>query len=291
MCALGSLVIDIATARAHSRQPPARLQRTAPLRITPAPSATGAVAMVDWEVLLDAVKVRLRQVQAKADVLDCVGALEQLHRTLAHQVERSRSLQQSLLDVQAALVTAHADFAGTRASERVARHLAMHGDLTALPNGGVFREHLDRPLQEGTTRNQALAVLCIDLAGFKAINDCHGHATGDELLRIIATRLSSAVRVDDTVGRLGGDEFACLAWVLPPDRLPLTRLARGLFDAVSAPFQIGALSLRVQPSIGIAVAPGDGATAAQVLRHADAAMYRAKRQECGHAFFHSGTDA
>lgn len=105
------------------------------------------------------------------------------------------------------------------------------------------------------------------------------------MLRIVAARLTRALRADDVVSRQGGDEFACLLSVVPPCTGRLERLAHELFDAVAEPFQLGELQLTVQPSIGIAVWPCDGTTAEVLLRNADIAMYRAKRRHCRQAFF------
>jgi diguanylate cyclase len=201
----------------------------------------------------------------------------------------------ALAETQAALTQACADLVRTRAGERVARHRALHDELTALPNGAHFRECVSAALAADANREarapQRLAVFYIDLDGFKAINDAHGRAAGDELLCAVAARLAGALRAEDVVGRLGGDEFACLVRAPSPGRLPLTRLAANMFDAIWAPFQIGALGLSVRPSIGIALGPGDGHSAELLLRHADAAMYRAKRQQSGHAFFNRRLDA
>ena len=127
-------------------------------------------------------------------------------------------------------------------------------------------------------------MLYLDLDGFKPINDIYGHATGDELLKIVAARLNQAVRSEDMVSRLGGDEFACLLSDLP-SREQLSHMACKLFDAVSAPVKIGQLTLTVRPSIGMAMCHDDGATAEELIKNADVAMYRAKRQQSGYAFF------
>ena len=261
---------------------------------------TTDVAIGDWDMLLSAVKFKLRQdaepnaeAEARpqealdllrADVLRCVAALDQLQTTMSHHLDRGHDLEGAFAAAQAALAQARIELARSHADERAARHLAAHDGLTALPNGAGFRERL-AAVTQAATRGRAFAVLYIDLDGFKAINDTHGHATGDHLLRIIAARLAGEMRAEDMVSRLGGDEFACLLWLAPPGREALTRLAKSMFEAVSAPLQVGALSLTVRPSIGIAVWPGDGLTAELLLEHADAAMYRAKRQRSGYAYF------
>ena len=127
-------------------------------------------------------------------------------------------------------------------------------------------------------------MLYIDLDGLKPINDRHGHDTGDEMLKIVAARLRAALREHDVVSRLGGDEFACLLTDLL-NREQLAHLACKLFDTVSAPMQIGECGLVVRASIGIVTCPADGSTGAALLRHADTAMYCAKREQTGYAFF------
>lgn len=263
-------------------------------------SLAAHVAIDDWQDLLDAVKARLRKTVAghaplpsiggpadfghiQAGVLDCAAALDQLQATLTHELGRCRQREQEMRSVQAALAQAQAELAGTRAEASRVRHLALHDSLTGLPNRSYFRERLQWALsQDGPTPPWAL--LYLDLDGFKAINDTHGHATGDALLRIVAARLARVVRAEDMMSRLGGDEFGCLpsGW---PEREQLIHLARKLFNAVSAPLTCGPLQLCVHPSIGIAMYPGDGESADELLAHADAAMYHAKRRGSGHAFF------
>ena len=267
----------------------------------PLPSGLGGnVAIADWDELLNAVKARLRLSveeplgapeqgrepagQTRSSVLDCVAALDQLQTTLLHELGRRQQLELEVFDGQTALAQARAELVGTQAGERRARHSALHDSLTSLPNRSFFGERLASELAHPEPQRRMVAVLYLDLDGFKPINDAHGHQAGDELLRIVAARLSRAVRAEDMVSRLGGDEFACLLAELP-GREQLGHLACKLFDAVSAPIKIGALKLSVRPSIGIAVCPGDGATAEALLKSADAAMYRAKRDGSGYAFF------
>ncbi len=301
------------------------LQRCAPQLLRSLAPATGAAAAVpraaldsspdmpgtaaaptpelnsgDWNALFDAVLARLRDSAAAAAeaarsaeaapahgalvVGQCVQALQQLQQALAQERAAGRHKALALAEVQAVLVAARLELAGTREGERRAQHLAQHDSLTALPNRRCFGARLHAELQTGAEPRPALAVLFVDLDGFKAINDRHGHAAGDRMLCIVADRLRRALRVGDMVGRIGGDEFACLLQA-PQARPQLAQLACKLFDAVSAPLGLGALQLRVQPSIGIALCPEHGDSAAALLQHADAAMYAAKRRQSGHAFF------
>ena len=266
------------------------------------PAASSDVAIGDWEELLSAVKARLRLTvgellaelpahqlpdaahKVQASVLECVNALDQLQLTLSHEFSRRQQLEREVIETQAVLARARDQLSATQAEEQHARHLAAHDSLTALPNRSRFHERLEHALADPERRRQGLALLYLDLDGFKAVNDAHGHDAGDELLRIVAARLARSVRADDMVSRIGGDEFACL---LPdvPSREQLSHLACKMFDAVSAPMKIGQLKLTIHASIGIAVCPTDGASAEALLKSADHAMYRAKRRNTGYAFF------
>jgi diguanylate cyclase (GGDEF)-like protein len=170
-----------------------------------------------------------------------------------------------------------------------ARHQALHDSLTLLPNRHHFLLSLSHAIELATHQEDrsALAVFFVDLDGFKAINDEHGHAAGDELLGIVAARLARALRSNDVVGRMGGDEFACL---LRDIREPgqLSRLACKVYDTVSAPIKIGDLIISVRPSIGVTTFPEGGGSSDALLKAADEAMYRAKREQTGYAFFEGG---
>jgi diguanylate cyclase len=227
--------------------------------------------------------VSARTDQIRADAADFVAALDEGHAVLVRELQRTRRLEAEVVAARAALAEALVDLAGTRAGERHARYLALHDGLTALPNRRYFGEQLTAALAQRGQEGGPLAVLYLDLDGFKPINDAHGHDIGDKLLQIVAARLSRTVRAGDMVSRLGGDEFACLIAGVA-DRVQLAHLAEKLFEAVSAPLGIGALELVVRPSIGIAVYPSDGTTAERLIESADTAMYRAKRTGAGHAF-------
>lgn len=257
------------------------------------------VATGDWHDLLNAVKARLRQTvedpaalppqaqetfqQVQASVLDCATALDQVHAMLAHELSRCRELDQELRTTQAALAQARAELAGTQAQDMRVHHLSLHDSLTGLPNRGFFCARLQRELAQ-TGPHPPLALMYLDLNGFKTINDTHGQAIGDALLRIVAARLVRAVRAEDMMSRLGDDEFGCLPsdW---PEPEQLVQLAGKIFDAVAAPVKCGTLQIRVQPSIGIALYPSDGESPEDLLKHAEAAMLRAKRERSRHAFF------
>lgn len=202
----------------------------------------------------------------QSNMLECARVLDQIHQTLAHEQLHRELLERKVFDLQAELVQSHVQLLGTQAGERRARALALHDSLTTLPNRNFFLQRLGHALALVAPQRGALAVLYLDLDGFKPINDIHGHAAGDELLRIVAARLKRAVREEDMVSRIGGDEFACLV-AGSPSREQLSELARKLLDTVSADCKIGQTRLNVSLSIGIAICPDDGATAETMLTH------------------------
>ena len=160
-------------------------------------------------------------------------------------------------------------------SELRVQELARLDSLTGLPNRNMFLGELDRAIARARRMGSSFAVSFIDLDRFKVINDTLGHDAGDELLRIMAARLVATLRASDMVGRLGGDEFVVL---LEGDAsLGALRAATDkLLRAISEPMTVQGCSFVVTGSIGVSVYPGDGADAALLLRHADAAMYLAK---------------
>jgi len=170
-------------------------------------------------------------------------------------------------------------------------HMARHDALTNLPNRTLFRERLEAALTK-VGRDEGVAVLCIDLDRFKAVNDTLGHLVGDELLREVAARLTACLRESDTVARLGGDEFAVVQSDKDLRAADVAALAGRLVEAVSKPYDIQNNQIVIGTSIGISFAPDDGTVAEQLLRNADLAMYRAKADGRGtYRFFEPGMDA
>jgi diguanylate cyclase (GGDEF)-like protein len=214
-------------------------------------------------------------------------ALDQLQLTLSKEFAARAQLEQEIGEARAALERARAELAGTRAQALQARYLASHDALTRLPNRAFFMERLAQGLGAKVPARQGLAVLFLDLDGFKPINDTHGHAAGDELLRVVATRLARAVREDDTVSRLGGDEFACLLNGLATAEHAVAS-AMKLRDAIRMPCRIGDRLVQVGVSIGVSLCPVDGTTSEELLLKADMAMYRAKRASAGVALYGDG---
>jgi diguanylate cyclase (GGDEF)-like protein len=155
------------------------------------------------------------------------------------------------------------------------RHQALHDSLTSLPNRLLFLNRLESALQSSARRAQ-VGVLYCDLDRFKQVNDTYGHAAGDELLRQVGARLSAAVRPGDTVARLSGDEFAM---ILPglAGRADADSVVHRVLDAFAEPFRIEGREVRMGTSVGVAMHTGVERAAEQLLREADAAMYRHKQ--------------
>ncbi len=163
------------------------------------------------------------------------------------------------------------------AAEAEARKLARHDPLTGLPNRRGFSEKLEEALQGTLERGARVAVLMLDLDGFKQINDVHGHAVGDQALMETTARISSVTRDGTVLARLGGDEFAIIMQRVTSLEAP-TRLARRIIGALAEPFMVGSVATTLSLCIGIAVAPDDGVEPDEVLRRADRALYRAKAE-------------
>jgi diguanylate cyclase (GGDEF)-like protein len=182
-------------------------------------------------------------------------------------------------------VSTHEDITERRQIEARLAHLAHHDALTDLANRVLLREELDRALAR-VKRGESLALLCIDLDHFKEINDTLGHPTGDAFLQRVADRLRGCVRETDVVARMGGDEFAImqLAANQPTDATVLA--SRVIENLTAQPIEISGHDLTAGASIGIAMAPLDGADADQLLRSADLALYQAKIEgRGGYRFF------
>jgi two-component system cell cycle response regulator len=163
-----------------------------------------------------------------------------------------------------------------RAQEEQLEHRASLDPLTQLLNRASFAEHLEASIERAHLASNKLALLFLDLNGFKQINDTLGHATGDTVLRIVADRLRGCARDSDALARLGGDEFAMVSEELRsvPDAMAI---AARVVETLREPVRVGERSIAVGASVGVALYPEDGADASTLLRHADEAMYRAKR--------------
>jgi diguanylate cyclase (GGDEF)-like protein len=163
------------------------------------------------------------------------------------------------------------------AGESRLRHLAMHDPLCGLPNRIFFGERLEAVIEEVRAGSAAAAVFYIDLDHFKDVNDTLGHPVGDELIRNVTLRLSHALRGDDLVARLGGDEFAVISSV-GDDSAKMAAVAKRIIAALCAPYAINRQNIVIGASIGIAIIDRNCGTAADIMRYADMALYRAKNE-------------
>lgn len=173
-------------------------------------------------------------------------------------------------------VSVFQDITERKRREAAVQHQAYHDPLTGLANRHLLRERLAEAMRHARREGDAAALMYLDLDHFKAVNDRHGHAVGDALLREVARRLLAGVRQEDTVARLGGDEFVLL---LPRihSRRQAERLAQKLVESFDAPLDLEGVRLEVGVSIGVAFFPRDADDADSLMARADTAMYRAKQ--------------
>jgi len=159
-------------------------------------------------------------------------------------------------------------------------YLAQHDLLTGLPNRLLLNDRLTEAIALARRRRKPLAVLFLDVDGFKTVNDSLGHAAGDRILQSVAARLGGALRQSDTVSRYGGDEFVIVLSEIehPGDAGPV---ARKLLRAVAGPHRVAAEGVAVSASLGVTLYPDHGQAADVLISNADAAMYAAKRAGVG----------
>jgi diguanylate cyclase (GGDEF)-like protein len=169
-------------------------------------------------------------------------------------------------------------------AEKHIRHLAYNDVLTGLPNRAMFIDQLGQLITQARESGESVAVMFLDLDRFKYVNDTLGHEVGDRLLIAVAQRIRRSVRNADCVARLGGDEFTVvLSNVSGPN--PAVAAAQNICRALATPFQIDGHDIFVSTSVGISLYPHDGIDVDTLLKHADTAMYRAKKTNSGFQFF------
>lgn len=154
-------------------------------------------------------------------------------------------------------------------------HIAHYDALTNLPNRVLMADRLQQAMVHANRRNQSLAVVYLDLDGFKEINDAHGHHVGDELLMVLAERMAQVLQEGDTLSRIGGDEFAAV--LIDVDEKLCEPILGRLLHVTNVPVMINGIVVQVSSSIGVTLYPQDGANTDQLMRHADQAMYLAKQ--------------
>ena len=225
------------------------------------------------------VRRRLELVDNGADATDIVELLDGRIISILHHPMKDGGW-----------VSTHHDITDERRNEDRIRHLARHDALTDLPNRTYFHERVHE-LQPLIARGRRAAVLSIDLDHFKEVNDTLGHAAGDNVLKEGSARMIACCRETDMVARLGGDEFAILQTPIDaPD--DAAALAVRIIKAIAEPFDVLDHRFLIGASIGIAIAPVDGADADTLVKHADLALYRSKNEgRSAFHFYESGMDA
>lgn len=177
------------------------------------------------------------------------------------------------------------DITGRKQAERRLEYLAMHDVLTDLPNRQLFYDRLNLALDRASRESHGfIAVMLLDLDNFKEVNDQHGHAYGDQLLKIVARRLQTCLRKSDTAARMGGDEFTLIVEDIA-DRECCNSIAQKVLDTLSRVMEIEGRHIHVTASLGISLLTSEKESAATLLRRADIAMYQAKRLRNSYQFY------
>lgn len=220
----------------------------------------------------------------ESKVQECADDLQRVTETLAQGIDDLAQTESALTESREILADTQAALAISQEEERDARRRALHDAMTGLPNRDLFDDRLSNVISLAQRHDWTLAVMFLDLDGFKEINDTHGHAAGDSVLKEVARRLSLRSRDEDTVCRNGGDEFLYLL-VNPQGRENIERIAALVSANIARPITVGGSQRVVHASIGVAVYPVDGATGDELIKAADTAMYRAKRLGSGCVFF------
>ncbi|MGA8111966.1 MAG: EAL domain-containing protein [Acidobacteriaceae bacterium] len=237
------------------------------------------VAVQRWQMLRQRKSVR----QAEATALAIAGlsaALEKVsrERNPDDEVElpSNHELAQLVTSFNAVLRELRETNRARQAAEARLQHMALVDDMTGLPNRRLLADRLSQTLAKARREQRMVALLHMDLDGFKLVNDSLGHSVGDVLLSQVAQRLKSRFRESDTLARIGGDEFTLILDSIqsPRDAEAAAESAR---EVLNVPFEIGGHSIRIGTSIGISVFPEHGLEAGQLLQQADCAMYAAKR--------------
>jgi len=191
-------------------------------------------------------------------IMDHNGSVTQIIR-VAHNITESMQQQQQI------------------------HHMAYHDGLTGLPNRALFKDRLEQAILQSVRNHSSGVIALVDLDKFKEINDTYGHASGDELLKVISNRLTQCVRGTDTVARMSGDEFLVIFREVTNDTQAIA-LAYQLIDTIKTPILLSTSTVTVAASIGLCFFPRHGSNVDELLKCADNAMYNAKK--CGHNTVH-----
>jgi len=252
-------------------------------------SAGAAILVVDSDARIELCNGQANELLSNGQVRSVEREIVQTIVRSGSPVERADLIRNTrhyhlvatpLLDGDGAVsrvVFCYTDITEQKEHQRQLEHIAHYDTLTDLPNRVLLADRLRQAMYQAQRRGRQLAVAYLDLDGFKAINDTHGHEAGDRLLSVLAGRMKRSLRQGDTLARLGGDEFVAVLIDLEDSRAGVRLLAR-LLDAASQPVHVGGLTLQTTASLGVAFYPleGEELDPEQLMRHADQAMYQAK---------------
>jgi diguanylate cyclase (GGDEF)-like protein len=225
---------------------------------------------------VQAMKIALTQnADAENMVAKAADDLKRVNIKLANEIAVRVGIESELDTMKTDLATVRDDLLQAQATGLQAQQLALTDALTGLPNRASFDQALQQGLAQAKRQGWGLAVMFIDVDKFKHINDSHGHDVGDRVLLTVANRINSFIRDGDMVSRWGGDEFVCLLLEVKHEN-DVLRLASKLVQRVAEAVDLSGQTLHIKISIGIALSPSDGETAALLVKHADKAMYKAK---------------
>ncbi len=199
----------------------------------------------------------------------------QLPTGLQH-FELSMALKPAARGRPAGFVVIARDITQKHAQQRQLEHIAHYDALTSLPNRSLLSDRLSQAMANSLRSGLNVAVVFLDLDGFKAVNDTHGHEVGDQFLMAVSQRLKAALREGDTLARIGGDEFVAVLVGLE-DASGCVPVLQRLLHAAADPATVAGIALQVSASLGVTLFPQDAADADQLMRHADHAMYQAKQ--------------
>jgi len=220
------------------------------------------------ELMTDRVDDGLRLRRAVAEA----ARLRQALATKVHELRQAVSAARELRETNLRLTE---DLSKLQQRGDRLHALAHHDELTGLPNRRLLRDRLHQALAQAIRYERQVALLLLDLDGFKTVNDRLGHGAGDKLLIAVAERLSACVRAADTACRYGGDEFLIM---LPAvERLSMAQaVVAKMQQRLTEPYQIDGFEIRMSASLGVVFFPGDGRTPDELLKRADDALYGAK---------------
>jgi diguanylate cyclase (GGDEF)-like protein len=248
-------------------------------------SAVNAVmkAQVDSTPPMKVERALRKSEAVEAKVQEAATELATVNDKLGQEINERYELEDQLAASAMALTQSQVE-------ARSSKDEALHDAVTGLPNLTLFHDRLSAAIAQSERHAWRVAVMFIDLDGFKAVNDTHGHAAGDRVLQLVAERLLTIVRKGDTVSRRSGDEFLFLMLEAKDDAVVLSLAAR-IGAKIAEPYEIDGAQVTVSASIGVALYPQDGAVPDEILKNADLAMYAAKSQKTRVALFSALAEA